>query len=177
MAINRFGGGAKTNENGLRFEQETNLEEALRNAGYIVSAQGIIADRRGNQIALSAPKQKLYSRVLVPLGVDWRERISKQLRPDEALLNYENRTIYIIEKKFQNDSGSVDEKLQTCDFKKRQYEKLFYGTGYNVEYLYVCNDWFDQCCYSDVHDYIHSVGCYIFFNEIPLDFLELPPVN
>ena len=57
---------------------------------------------------------------------------------------------------------------------KKQYQKLLRDTDYDVEYLYVCNDWFEQPCYDDVYDYIHSVGCHIFFNEIPLDFLELP---
>nr|WP_302305468.1 hypothetical protein [Ruthenibacterium lactatiformans] len=175
MAINRYGGGAKTNENGLRFEQETKLEEALRNAGYTVSAQGVVKNNCGNQVALSAPKHNLYKRILKPMGINWKDRISKQLLPDEALLNYTNRTVYIIEKKFQHDSGSVDEKLQTCAFKKQQYQKLFSNTGYNVEYLYVCNDWFSDPRYKDVHEYIHSVGCHIFFDEIPLGFLGLPP--
>lgn len=30
----------------------------------------------------------------------------------------------MIEYKFQKDAGSVDEKLQTCDLKKKQYKKL-----------------------------------------------------
>ena len=39
-------------------------------------------------------------------------------------LNYTNKTIYVIEKKYQARSGSVDEKLQTCDFKKKIYIRL-----------------------------------------------------
>ena len=37
MPINTHGGGARTNANGLQFEQETSLAEALLNAGYLVS--------------------------------------------------------------------------------------------------------------------------------------------
>ena len=33
---NRFGGGARTNANGLHFEQTTSLTTALINAGYTV---------------------------------------------------------------------------------------------------------------------------------------------
>ena len=33
---NRFGGGARTNANGLHFEQTTSLDAALTNAGYHV---------------------------------------------------------------------------------------------------------------------------------------------
>ena len=37
MPVNIYGGGARTNANGLRFEQETSLEEALLNAGYSIN--------------------------------------------------------------------------------------------------------------------------------------------
>lgn len=177
MAINTHGGGARTNVNGLRFEQETSLKEALLDAGYTVTERNVVKDQHGNCLALIAPKYSFYSRLLEPEGIQWQQYISKQLLPDEALLNFANNTVYIIEKKFQNRSGSVDEKLQTCDFKKKQYQKLLRDTDYQVEYLYVCNDWFNQQCYSDVHEYIYASGCHIFFNEIPLAFLELPQAN
>jgi hypothetical protein len=41
-------------------------------------------------------------------------------------------------------AGSVDEKLQTCDFKRKQYLKLVQPLGIKVEYVYVLNDWFKQ---------------------------------
>lgn len=173
MPANVYGGGARTNANGLRFEQETSLEEALVNAGYTITNRNTIKDKYNNCLGIIAPKHSFYKLILEPEGIDWKEYISKKLLPDEAFLNFSNNTVYIIEKKFQHDSGSVDEKLQTCDFKKKQYQKLLQDTPYTVEYLYVCNDWFRQNCYCDVHDYIHSVGCHIFFNAIPLEFLGL----
>ncbi len=96
--------------------------------------------------------------------------------PDEALYVGRVKTLYIIEKKFQHGGGSVDEKLQTCVFKKQQYQKLVHGLDMDVEYLYVCNDWFQQEEYEDVREFIQDVGCHIFFDEIPLSFLQLPPV-
>lgn len=173
MSINIYGGGARTNENGLKFEQETSLADALLGAGYTITNRNIVKDKDGKCLGVIAQKQDFYKRILEPEGIDWRDYISKRLLPDEALLNFSNNTLYIIEKKFQHASGSVDEKLQTCDFKKKQYQKLFSDTDYNVEYSYVCNDWFTHSSYRDVHEYIHSVGCYIFFNEIPLEFLNL----
>ena len=173
MSINIYGGGSHTNENGLRFEQETSIKEALLNAGYAITDRNVIIDKNNNCLGVIAPKHAFYKVILEPEGIKWEDYISKKLLPDEALLNFKNNTVYIIEKKFQHDSGSVDEKLQTCDFKKKQYQKLLRDTPYRVEYLYVCNDWFRQQCYRDVHDYIHSMGCYIFFDAIPLDFLGL----
>ena len=173
MSINIYGGGARTNANGLRFEQETGLTDALNNAGYKITNRNIIKDKFGNCLGIIAQKHAFYKLILEPEGIDWRDYISKRLLPDEALLNFANNTVYIIEKKFQHNSGSVDEKLQTCDFKKKQYQKLLSNTDYTVEYLYVCNDWFAQPSYRDVYEYINSVGCHIFFNEIPLKFLDL----
>ena len=71
-------------------------------------------------------------------------------------------------------AGSVDEKLQTCDFKLRQYKKMFEPIGLNVKYVYVLNDWFKKKEYADVLAYIKSVDCDYFFNELPLSYLGLP---
>jgi hypothetical protein len=84
-----------------------------------------------------------------------------------------DKTIYIIEKKFQAGSGSVDEKLQTCDFKKKQYIKLFKPLNIKVEYYYVLNDWFRKPEYNDVFEYIESVGCKYFIEELPLEEVGL----
>ena len=85
-----------------------------------------------------------------------------------------NKTLFIVETKFQTVAGSVDEKLQTCDFKLRQYKKMFEPIGLNVKYVYVLNDWFKKKEYADVLAYIKSVDCDYFFNELPLSYLGLP---
>lgn len=171
MAVNIYGGGANTNFFGLQFEQETSLEEALNAAGYTVRSGRLLL---GNEvIAHIGSKHEFKKAILDPLGIHMQSILSKQLLPDDALHNLKNQTIYIIEKKFQHCAGSVDEKLQTCDFKKKQYEKLFSPKGIHVKYCYICNNWFQRDSYADVRKYINSVGCYLFFNEIPLEFLEL----
>ena len=173
MAINTSGGGAATNRNGLRFEQEISLKDALKDAGFVVADHEVYRKGEEDPIAILASKKKLYKRILEPRGIDWEDIISKQLLPDEALYVYETNTVYIIEKKFQHDRGSVDEKLQTCDFKRKQYKKLFKSIGAKVEYLYVCNSWFRRPEYRDVYKYIEDSKCHIFFDEIPLYFLDL----
>ena len=170
MAKNIYGGGANTNIFGLQFEQETSLATALENSGYEVIEGKVYYS--GKHIALIGSKHSFIRNILEPLGIDIRI-LSKKLLPDDALFNLKNNTVYILEKKFQHCAGSVDEKLQTCDFKKKQYQKLFDSFDIDVTYCYICNDWFRQSTYGDVMDYIHSVGCHIFFNEIPLQFLGL----
>ena len=94
--------------------------------------------------------------------------------PDNALYVIVNNTMFIIEVKHQEVNGSVDEKLQTCDFKKKQYIKLLSELNYEVEYIYILDDWFRQPKYKDVLDYIISVNCKYYFNYIPLQKLGLP---
>lgn len=98
----------------------------------------------------------------------------KKRLPDDSLLVIVRETLFIIEVKYQHVHGSVDEKLQTCDFKRKQYLKLVTPLGLRVEYVYVLNDWFKQPQYNDVLDYIQSVNCHYRFNEIPLSWLGLP---
>lgn len=170
MAKNIYGGGANTNLFGLQFEQTTSLATALLNAGYEVRDYTVF--KQGEAVAILGSKHDFIRNILNPLRID-TGILSKKLLPDDAIVNFKNSTVYILEKKFQHGSGSVDEKLQTCDFKKKQYQKLFQRHNVKVEYCYICNDWFKQAAYKDVIDYIHSVGYQIFFNEIPLEFLGL----
>ncbi len=169
---NFHGGGAQTNANGLHFEQTTDLNEALIEAGYSI-VNGEVYDNHGEAIGLSVPKHKLYKNFLEPHAIDYKQYNSKQWLPDEAFINYETKTACIIEKKFQSKSGSVDEKLPGCGFKKQEYEKLFSPLGFNVEYIYVFNDWFRQPIYDDILEYIERMGCHYCYNEIPLTWLGL----
>lgn len=169
---NTVGGGNQTNINGLGFEQETTLADALIEVGFLLTPNNLIYVGK-EKIGLLAQKYNLYKEFLEPLGVDWKNILSKRMLPDDCFVNYRNNTVYIIEKKFQSSAGSVDEKLQTCDFKRKQYKKLFDVIGYNVEYIYLLCDWFKKPEYKDVLNYIKSVGCDYYFNEIPLDILNL----
>ena len=75
--------------------------------------------------------------------------VKKTKANGEFLVHY--KEVYIVEKKFQNRAGSDDEKLQTYDFKKNQYK--------------------------DVLEYIKESSCYIFYNELPISFLNLPKIS
>lgn len=169
--INTHGGGAKTNANGLKFERNMSLMDSVLRAGMTVENNEIIID--GIPVGMVLRQAEIYKNFLVPNGVNWKEVISGELRPDNAFINYKTKTAYIIEVKYQEGSGSVDEKLQTCYFKKRQYTKLFSKVGYSVEYIYVCNDWFKKRKYDDVHEYIKDCGCQLYFNELPLKVLHI----
>jgi hypothetical protein len=169
---NRFGGGARTNANGLFFEQTTDLDIALSSLGYKIIDHAVY-DEHGFKIGLSVQKRAFYKCFLEPNGINYKMFNSKMWLPDECFVNFVTKTVYIIEKKFQNCNGSVDEKLASCEFKKTEYRKLCSPIGFNVEYLYVFNDWFKKGDYKDILEYIKSVDCYYFYNEIPLSFLQI----
>lgn len=106
--------------------------------------------------------------------MDYASILSKKLLPDDSIYVIVNNTFFVIECKFQKVAGSVDEKLQTCDFKKKQYKKLLSQLNMEVEYIYLLSDWFKQSQYRDVLEYIISVGCSYYFEYIPLTKFELP---
>lgn len=165
-------GGART-LTGLRFESRITLEKAISSLpNYRIREDDVYF--KEDRVAELYHKNKLYKNLLEPKGIDYSKIISKRLIPDDAILILKDRTLYIIEMKFQEVAGSVDEKLQTCDFKNRQYQKLLSPLSISVKYAYVLSDWFRKKEYRDVLNYIKSVGCYYFFNEIPLTFLGLP---
>ncbi len=86
--------------------------------------------------------------------------------------------LYIVEIKFQKVSGTADEKLQTCDFKKSQFKILADKLGLkDVEYIYVMNSsWFlkKKELYKEVFKYIKRVGCDFIFDKFPLTQMGLP---
>lgn len=165
-------GGANT-LTGLIFEAKVDLKTFLsQQPGYRVDGSRVYyLDEEVGQIF---KKHELYTEFLGPRGIDWRKCISSKLLPDNGIYVIINNTVYILEVKTQNAGGSVDEKLQTCDFKKKQYQKLFFPLNIEVNYIYILDEWFRHPKYKDVLDYIISVGCQYYFQYIPLQKLGLP---
>ena len=165
-------GGANT-LTGLVYEGKVNLKTFLnQQPGYRVEGSHVFYQYK--EVGQIFKKHELYSQFLKPRGIDWRNCISAQLLPDNGIYVIISNTVYIIEVKTQNVGGSVDEKLQTCDFKKKQYQKLFFPLNIEVQYIYILDDWFRNPRYKDVLDYIISVGCQYYFQYIPLQKLGLP---
>ncbi len=163
------GGNTKT---GLVFEGKTDLATFLsKQSGYTVENNNVYYN--GEKVARIFKKHGFY-KFLEEMEIDWKKIISKRLFPDDSIYVIINNTLFIIECKFQQVAGSVDEKLQTCDFKKKQYQKLMAQANIEVEYMYLLSEWFRDPKYKDVLDYIISVRCQYYFEYIPLAKLGLP---
>jgi hypothetical protein len=174
MKTGGIGGG--NTQTGLVFEGKADFLTLLENIkGYDVKKAKIGYDVIFNNVCVAHTYKKhdLY-RFLDSVGVDWQKILSKKLLPDDAIYVIKENTIFIIEIKYQCTEGSVDEKLQTCDFKRKQYQKIFSELNYEVEYIYVLSDWFRKEKYRDVLDYIISVDCKYYFEYLPLHKIGLP---
>lgn len=183
------GGNTKT---GLIFEDKTDLGAFLstqkgyeirtitENVSYNGTKQKVCVRTvffNNEKVAELHKKNEIYTSLLKKLNINWEMYISKKLLPDDSIFVIIKNTVYIIECKHQQVGGSVDEKLQTCDFKKKEYKKLFSKANIDVEYIYLLDDWFRNPKYKDVLDYIHSVGCDYYFEYIPLYRFGMPVPN
>ncbi|MBO4320810.1 MAG: hypothetical protein J5857_10135 [Treponema sp.] len=165
-------GGANT-LTGLAFEGKVDLSTFLNNQNdYSVSNHDVFY--KNKLVAHIYKKHAFYKDFLEPQGIHWENHISKPLLPDDSIFVLINNTVFIIECKYQQVGGSVDEKLQTCDFKKKEYQKLLAQLNVEVEYIYLLSDWFRNPKYKDTLDYIQSVRCHYYFEYIPLQKLGLP---
>ena len=169
----KSGKGGGNTRTGLIFEGKTDLATFLsRQPHYSMSGHDVFFD--DDKVAEVYKKHDFYKVFLKKLGIDWTQYISKKLLPDDRIFVLLNNKLFIIECKHQEVAGSVDEKLQTCDFKRKQYKKLMAPANIDVEYIYLLDDWFRDPKYKDVLDYIQSVGCDYYFEYIPLTRLGLP---
>ncbi|MCD8372674.1 MAG: hypothetical protein LUD27_05170 [Clostridia bacterium] len=171
MIKNGKGGG--NTRTGLVFEGKVDLATFLNGQPhYSVQANEVFYD--GGLVARVFKKNAFYSIFLKELNINWKDYISKRLYPDDSIYVFSNNILHIIECKHQQVAGSVDEKLQTCDFKKKEYKKLMAPANIDVKYIYLLDEWFKDSKYKDVLDYIHSVDCDYYFEYIPLSRLGLP---
>lgn len=163
------GGNTRT---GLVFEGKVDLATFLSKQPRYKILNGIVY--YDNEKVARIFKKHAFYKFLEEIEIDWHKYISKQLLPDDSIYVIINNTLYIIECKHQQVAGSVDEKLQTCDFKKKEYQKLMAPANIKVQYMYLLDNWFRDPKYKDVLDYIISVGCQYYFEYIPLVELGLP---
>lgn len=165
-------GGANT-KTGLYFEGKVDfLTFIKKQKNYTVEGNRIFYKKE--KVAMSFKKYGLYE-YLKENRIDYKNFISARLLPDDAIFVITNNTFFILEIKFQKGTGSTDEKLQTCDFKIKQYRKLLSQLNVEVEYIYIINDWFKHPRYKDVLDYVISIkGCSYYFNYLPLYKIGLP---
>lgn len=136
---------------------------ASRNTTTGLTFEQQVQINRTEGVNISKTKLKKF---LKERGVeDPTQYLSWMFQPDEAYYLPDTNEVVIYEKKFQQTSGSADEKLGACAWKIQEYRDCFAAAGINkVSYVYIFCDWFQQPRYEKLLRYIRSVdGCdYIF---------------
>lgn len=125
--------------------------------GLTFEQQGTI--HRQDGINISKTKLKKF---LAEKGVkEPTQYLSWMFQPDEAYYIPETNEVVIYEKKYQQTSGSADEKLGACAWKIQEYRECFAAAGIpTVSYIYIFCDWFKQPRYEKLLKYIRSIdGC------------------
>lgn len=135
-------GGENTNKNGLKFEDVTSLDD-FKNKEFINL------------------KKKLFKH----FNIDTKKINGGHgcKKPDECFLSEQNKNIFIIEKKNQQCSGSVCEKIQSPEFKIWFYNKHL-GQEYKIIYIYCLSDWFKEHCKEEL-EYLKEKNIPVFFGN------------
>lgn len=158
-------GGANTNVNGLSYEDKTSLSSLYTQCIQDTNTKAKIIKFVGydNEL-ISANKSALY-KYMIKIGeknTDLQPAAGCK-EPDEAYIDISKKIVFIIEKKFQQTPGSVDEKLQTGPFKKYHYSKMF--ANYKIYYIYCLSDWFKRNEYVSVLEYLQTNDVQIFWGN------------
>ena len=139
-------GGSNTNKNGLSYEELTELNDR----STIVKESKFYNEIKfdDNDKCFMKTKQANLFKCMKDDIDPSVEKAHGCKNPDECYIDKKAKNIFIIEKKFQQCSGSVCEKIQTPDFKLWQYSRTF--PDYKIIYMYCLSDWFKANCIAEL---------------------------
>ena len=148
MNINRGtgAGGRNTNKNGLNYEEFTDLNNKITiKKHHFNNCSEIVFNCNPNKIFISTKQAGFLKFMIKYKNININiESGHGCKRPDECYIQLEEKTIFIIEKKFQQKSGSVCEKIQTFPFKIWDLQRRF--PDFKIIYIYCLSDWFKENC-------------------------------
>lgn len=150
-------GGFKTNKNGLSYEKITDLSNEYKIIKQSKHSCEIKFNLYDSVSFIAVQKNNLFKYMHNRMNLNINKAHGCK-SPDECFINEYKKIIFIIEKKFQQTSGSACEKIQTSDFKYWQYKRTF--PSYNIVYMYCLSEWFKENCKAEIE--------YLQFKKVPL---------
>ena len=139
-------GGSNTNKNGLPYEEITDLNDKItiiKTNNY----SNIIKFNNNEKLFIKTKQSNLFKCMKDETNTNI-EKAHGCKNPDECYIDKDSKNMFIIEKKFQQCSGSVCEKIQTVHCKVWQYSRTF--PDYNIIYMYCLSDWFKKNCIAEL---------------------------
>ncbi len=158
-------GGANTNVNGLSYEELVDLKDKYKSCIWNKIDKIDEVEFEGYAHKFIKTNKSALHRYMKTKGELNQDLIpaSGCKEPDEAYVEPEEKVAFIIEKKFQQSSGSVDEKIQTGHFKAEHYQELF--PKYRIYYIYCLSDWFKRDEYKSPLAYLKKHNVQVFWGS------------
>jgi len=172
-------GGANTNANGLPYESYTDLSDSYtewqesseptpgKKSKYPMKSVSFAGyDKQihvGNKNAFHSGMKLLGFPMVLPVSLGITQPAHGCRQPDEAYVDTQRKKIIIIEKKFQQCGGSVCEKIQSGEFKRRQYQKMY--PQFELHYVYCLSSWFKKNCAAEIDDLVNYSNIPVFFGD------------
>jgi hypothetical protein len=162
-------GGSNTNLNGKKYENDTMLSSHFK----IIANKKINKNKNSyeeiqfedSDIKYIHLQQSTFNMFMKEI-LERNENIFSApgcRNPDDSYIDLENKKIFIIEKKFQQTTGSVEEKIQSGCFKQNHYSDLF--PNFEINYIYCLSSWFRNKDNQSVIKYLTQQGIRVFFND------------
>jgi len=153
MSKNKNSGGKNTNINGIKYENDTDLNTEYKIINEykhykIIQFNINLQDETKMPSNFVLVKQNNLFKYMKNNMNNLVEKGHGCKNPDECYINELYKKIFIIEKKFQNKAGSVCEKIQTPDFKIWQYSRTF--PLYKIYYIYCLSNWYKNNCKAEL---------------------------
>ena len=169
-------GGANTLINGLSFENKTSIENKLLKNNF----EKIIMNKK-NKYGYYFQNNNMNKKIIYLTQSGFKLYCKKEFnidiykQPDEAFIIIYNNIyhIKILEKKNQNVDGSVEDKLKTGQFNKREYEKMFKKIPhkFNIYYAFCISKFLqdkfqsNQIKYNNMIEIMKEDDIKIFYGE------------
>lgn len=151
-------GGSNTNKNGLSYEKITDLDDRIITIMENKTSSSKIEFNNCNKTFKI--KFNNYDKTFIKTEKADFFKCMKHYEntsitrahgckhPDECYIDEDLKNIFIIEKKFQQCSGSVCEKTQAASFKRWHYSETF--PDFNIVYIFCLSDWFKHNCIAEL---------------------------
>lgn len=147
-----YGGGSNTNKSGLQFEQNTCLYSLCKKLNFIddnsYNCKSKLSTKQYNNKILTCCTKNSFKKIIYT-----KFQIEMYREPDDALIitaAEHKPMIYIIEKKAQFQSGSIDEKLFAIKYYLEDY-KLNFGTNFDIKYILCMSSYLWDCIENPVN--------------------------
>jgi len=149
-------GGANTNVTGKSFEQKTENETRLLANGFVrKQIPGCKKNSKSSFYLMKEtdPTESIVYLTQYGLKKYFKHFFKKEMcrRPDEAYLfrTGDKYTLKVLEKKNQNEDGSVDTKLMTARDFIEEYEDSIEDSNFTIRYAFCISDFLKKDYISD----------------------------